>query len=155
LTYHAVAIHSNKQLERLVVVVSILAGTAPVYFTSKTHEQAWMRRDGGIVKMSQDVIVERITRGKRLTQELQDELQQVPGRKKLVLQSLDFLKKEQPQTKILVLHGMASVGKTHVVEFLRQKILTDRKAFPVRPQIYWLDLKSSEKKGLGVKAALI
>lgn len=51
--------------QSFVIVASILPGLAPVYFTSKSHDMAFIRRDGGITRLSPDVIIQRITQGRK------------------------------------------------------------------------------------------
>lgn len=60
-TCKAVSAVTQKELERAVMVVSVMSGEAPVYFVNSNRETAWIRRDGGIAKMSTDLIVNRIT----------------------------------------------------------------------------------------------
>ena len=114
----------------MVVVVSILQGIAPVYFTSKLHDQAFMRRDGSIVKMSPDVVVQRVTFGRRFEQKEQFDENSFLGRKEIILQTMDFLKQEVP-TKVVIYYGLISVGKSSLAEYVRQKIMSDCQAFPI------------------------
>lgn len=60
-TCKALSATTQKELERAVMIVSVLSGEAPVYFVNSNRETAWIRRDGGIAKMSTDLIVNRIT----------------------------------------------------------------------------------------------
>ncbi|CAL6093740.1 AAA-4_domain protein [Hexamita inflata] len=154
-TCKAVAVHSQKPLERVVVVASILPGISPVYFTSKLHDMAWMRRDGGIVKMSQDVIVQRITQGRRIEQSEKFEESSFLGRRELIQQCMRFFAGNEAPTKVLVLYGLISVGKSHLCEYLRQKIVSDRKLFSICPQIFQVDMKGTVERHTSLNDALI
>ena len=133
-TCKAVSAVTQKELERAVMVVSVMSGEAPVYFVNSNRETAWIRRDGGIAKMSTDLIVNRITQGR-------DPEAQFATRKDLLSKCIDFLQNDN--TRLLVLYGSVSVGKSHLAEYIKQLALSDRNLFPEKPQVYQIDLKGT------------
>lgn len=74
--------------------------------------------------MSTDLIVNRITQGR-------DPEAQFATRKDLLSKCLDFL--QHDNTRLLVLYGSVSVGKSHLAEYIKQLVLSDRNLFPEKP----------------------
>ncbi len=49
---------------RYVVIITVMPGTAPVYFTRLDRLNAYMRRDGGNVRMDRDTVLQRLVQGR-------------------------------------------------------------------------------------------
>lgn len=47
------------------------------------------------------------------------------------------------------------MGKSHLAEYIKQLVLSDRNLFPEKPQVYQIDLKGTIQKHLSLHDALI
>ncbi|KAH0573360.1 AAA-4 domain protein [Spironucleus salmonicida] len=138
---------SQEIFQMVVIVATIHPGTAPVYFTTKQHEAAFFRRDGGITKMTTDTIVQRMQEGrpffsqKAINNELSFNI-----RKDIIAQCIQFLANDEPPTKLIILFGLVSVGKSKLAEHLKQIIISDKAQFPIQRKAFQANLKGVNEK---------
>eukprot|EP00768_Dysnectes_brevis_P005999 gnl/Dysnectes_brevis/4566_a6195_507.p1 GENE.gnl/Dysnectes_brevis/4566_a6195_507~~gnl/Dysnectes_brevis/4566_a6195_507.p1 ORF type:complete len:711 (+),score=118.06 gnl/Dysnectes_brevis/4566_a6195_507:510-2642(+) len=147
---------SHKKRERFVIVAHALPGPAPVYFTTRTRQSAYIRRDGGITKLSNDAVVSRLTRGRRRSIShmqqpmLQHTYPAIIGRREEMKRAKAFFERQGPPGRLLLLHGLPACGKSllagHVVSHLQQQ-------FPAARCVQ-LDLKGALIRYLPVEDAM-
>lgn len=126
-------------LARSVAVVQVLPGYSPVYFVNKARNVAYMRREGGNVRMSNELVQQRIAKGRGEGADTGPFV----GRYGVVKRSLDFLAVPNGRAKVLVYYGLISVGKSTLVNYMRQRVVSDRRSRGRVPYIYYVDLKGS------------
>ncbi|ESU34897.1 Putative ATP-binding protein, partial [Giardia duodenalis] len=79
------------------------------------------------------------------------------GRGKILIDAVTFLRdtSQSQGTKVLTFYGQEYVGKTWLVEDLRNLIITDKKLFPAPYKTYYMDLGGSGSSHVSLTVALI
>ncbi|KAG9393626.1 ATPase, AAA-4 [Carpediemonas membranifera] len=135
--------------ERYVVMIDVLPGTAPVYFTRLDRMNAYMRRDGGNIRMDRDTVLQRLVDGKtrhrsrsitvtvrpdvsiaadptaspRMIPVIRDDL--FVGRDEELEAADRFIRTNGSSVAVVCLHGLPLVGKSSLAHHIVERALSD------------------------------
>ncbi|KAL0230027.1 hypothetical protein PCE1_003591 [Barthelona sp. PCE] len=133
-------IRHNPKLQTFVVVITVRKGTAPIYMTNSFGGgSAYIKRDGGIKKATQDFISSRIRFGRSLPYShllLDGKTFDCFGRERETHEVLEFLEQSRTRVKLVTITGLPFIGKTffahHVCGTLKKEFGTKKLAINMK-----------------------
>ncbi|EFO64359.1 Hypothetical protein GLP15_2898 [Giardia lamblia P15] len=170
----------EREISRYVIMISILPGDDPIYFTTSASQAMYVRRGPYTVEMSTDEAIRRINLGRSIVKShdppkfrhisrisspeiFNCRLEYLDTRhvtqKDLLFSAVNFLTAKRIATKtscikVIMFYGSSLTRTIQVDKELCNLITTDKEKFPTTYKGYYIDLKGSTTEPVSLRDAL-